>query len=261
MRIVELVGRTGDQRGSHAESGAGADQQDSASWRGGPGGSDCFGPMTAPAQRRFAGRLRDTFAARNARVLAHIEDLRSAAPPDAEAIRKARTLGQRYAAGELAECLGPDCTLFLGYENSGGAIGQLLLSAPGLVAMTCLFLNATVHCDRDDWHADRFDDFEQFIGALSLDDRAGRSPSTQVNQPADVLEEQLLAADIQTGILRAIVLNHPRSRRGNCRRPTVEIFASTFDFVTWLKKMPEMLDHADRAEIENVIVRRQPSGT
>ena len=253
MRTIELVGRTGDQRGNDGG------QQESAGWAGGLGEPDVFGPAVAPGPRQFTSRLKDTFAVRRARGLAHIEDLRSAAPPDAEAIRKARALGERYVASELAECLGPDSTLFLGYQNSAGAIGQLLACRHGLVAMKSLFLNATVHCDRDDWRADRFDDFEQFLGALSLDDRAGRSPSAQINQPADVLEEQLRAADMEIGVLRVIVLNHPRSRRGNCRRPTVEIFASTADFVTWLKKMPPILDRADLAEIEDVIVRGQPA--
>lgn len=86
---------------------------------------------------------------------------------------------------------------------------------------------------------------------------ADRSPSSQVNQPADVLDKQLRGAGLETGVLRAIVLNHPRSRRGNCRRPTVEIFASVVDFVSWLQKMPQMLDRAGLTEIEDVIVRGQ----
>jgi hypothetical protein len=37
----------------------------------------------------------------------------------------------------------------------------------------------------------------------------------------------------------------------------VDIFASTTDFVAWLKKMPGMLDRTDRAEIEELILRCQ----
>jgi hypothetical protein len=221
--------------------------------------SESMGPRsaTAPSWRRPTSQRRDALGARRAKEILRLEDLRSVAPSDAQATATARRMGEQYTASELAEELGAEWTLMRGYRNSGGEIPQLLLGPTGLVAFSSLYLNATVHCRGDTWRADRFDMNEQFLGQMSLDDKAGRSPSARLNQPAEVLEELLLSSGTPIGVLRAVLLNHPRSRRGNCRRPTVEIFTSTFDFLTWMRSLPQMLDRADREQIAGLIASGQ----
>jgi hypothetical protein len=232
MRIVELDGRLDHQSSDTAEPSEKEGQQ--RWWIPGsapspddspycaPGGSALLGPSIAADRRSRSSRLREAQRARRARDLVHIDDLRSVAPSDVEAVLTAKRAGAKSATDELGELLGPDCTMFLRYRNPRGVIDQLLLCPRGLVAMTSLYLNATVHCDRDDWRADRFNNFEQFIGQFQLTADAGQSPSTQLNEPADLLEEQLYLAGLEIGILRVIFLNHPRSRRGHCRRATVD---------------------------------------
>jgi len=213
--------------------------------------SQLLGPGHASGDHQLLRRLRDPLTARHAVEVARVEDRRDAAPSDIEAVRAARHAGAENVARDLDEHLGDEWVLLRGYQNSGGVLGQLLLGPRGLVAMTSLYLHATVHCHGDDWHADRFDKQEQFIGRMYLDDRSGRSPSTQLNQAADVLEQLLRSSGAPIAVLRVVLLNHPWSRRGNCHRPTVDIFASTIDLLTWLHKMPRILDPGERRRIED----------
>lgn len=254
MRIVDLSGQSG---GGHIGSAGDAERERELDCIDQPPRmpprSQVFGPVGASGDHQLLARLRDPLGARRAVEVARVEDQRSVAPRDVEAVRAARHAGAENAARDLDEDLGDEWVLLSGYQNSGGVIGQLLLGPRGLVAMTCLYLHATVHCHGDEWHADRFDKQHQFIGQIYLDDRSGRSPSTQLNEAADVLEDRLRSSGLQISVLRVVLLNHPRSRRGNCHAPTVDIFASTIDLADWLHKMPRILDPADRRRIEALL--------
>jgi hypothetical protein len=239
MRVVELPDHFGDGQGS--ESGSA------------PSGPQALGPMVpGPAadtdDHRFASRLRDTLDARRAREQAHLEDLRGS---DVHVLREAKKAGAKHALTMLS--LGDEWIAYHGYRNSGGEIHQLLLGPHGLVAMTSLHLDAIVHCNGDKWHAERFDRNGQALGRLSLDDHRGRSPSKALNEPADVLEKWLHSSGRHLRVHRAILLNHPSSFKGEWHRPTVQVFTSASELVSWLNGTPVELDRSGRRQIESLI--------
>lgn len=204
-----------------------------------------------PGEHRFASRLRDTLDARHARQAAHQEDLRLA---DASAMHSARKEGGRQAKIFLASLLGDDWMMIHGYQNSAGGIGQLLVGVHGVVAMTSLHLDATVHCHGDKWRAEKFDHRAGTrIGEMHLHDQAGRSPGTQLNQAADELEQFLRSSGAEIKVLRVVLLNHPRSQVGEALRQTVHIFASPYDLGRWLHDLPKILDRAGRRQLERLL--------
>ena len=46
-------------------------------------------------------------------------------------------------------------------------------------------------CDGDSWRFEKFDRFGNLVSRGTLADRGGRSPSVQLNEPADLLEQFL----------------------------------------------------------------------
>jgi len=215
-----------------------------------PFGSALVSPMIGSDQPQRSSRLVDAFGARRARQRARVEDLRSAS---AEVVSAARKTGGKHAVNDLTGELGDDWILVRGYQNSSGQIGQLLVGTHGVVALTSLHLDATVHCHGDKWSAQRFDRDGRSQGEFNLDDRAGHSPSAQLNQAADVLEKFLRSSGVEISVLRAVLLNHPRSRLEDSRGPTVQIFTSHFDLGTWMRKLPKVLDRGQRRKIEQLL--------
>jgi hypothetical protein len=254
MRIVEWSGHpVGD-----AQAGTGSSQSRMGQR------SQVLGP-DADQGHRF-GALLDPLAARHARQRAHAEDLAEAGGTGG--IKGAVKLGGRHAANDLGERLGDDWLLIHGLYTTAGPISQLLLGRPGLVALTSLYLNATVHCRGDKWHAEKEaksggrsggleDRSSQHHGPgveVSLDDRQGRSPSVALNQAADTLEKFLRPAGIPMRVERAVLIHHPGPAEDQWHRPAVHVFSSTFDFLTWLHKLPKILDRGQKRQIESLIV-------
>ncbi len=228
-----------------------------------PARSAALGPATEPDQQRIGSRLLDPLAARHARQLAHADDLRAASAGE---LKSARKLGARYVVTDLESRLGDDWVLVRGLLTVGGGIGQVLIGPHGVIAMTSLHLDATVHCHGDNWraekpvrhdHGSKQDEHHGWHNEtsteLSLDDQDGRSPSVQLNQAADVLEKFLHAAGPRFSVQRVILLNHPRLERGTWHRPTVNVLGSAADLLTWLNKLPKTLDRGQRRQIENLI--------
>lgn len=243
MRIVEAAGGLGHDE--HRAAGSLA-----------PGRS---GSMVQPeedsGQHGFTGQLRDVLAARRARNLAHLQDELAGGPPGAELIKTVRKTGSKHAVAELQQRLGDDWVLVRGYHNGQGPIGQLLIGPAGLIAMTSLYLEAAVHCHRDKWHA------EKHGATTHLVDSGGRSVSVQLNQSADQLQELLSAAGRNASIERVVLLNHPRSEPHSSFRPSVHIFTSTADLVTWLHKQPKALDRGARRQLEELITGKAAGKT
>lgn len=212
---------------------------------------DLIGPASEPGEHHLASRLRDTLAARHAKQAAHQEDVRLA---DAGTLHSARKAGAKHAVTFLSGDLPDDWMLIRGYQNPAGAIAQLLVGNHGVVAMTSLHLDATVHCHGDKWRAEKVDHHSgQSLGEIHLSDQAGRSPSAQLNQAADALEQFLRSSGAPISVLRVVLLNHPCSRLETCHRPTVRVFASHYDLARWLKSLPKILDRAGRRQIERLL--------
>ncbi len=151
--------------------------------------------------------------------------------------------------------LGDDWVLMRGYCNRRGEIDHVLLGPPGLVAIESKHLNATVHCDGDSWRFEKFDRHGNLVAHGSLSDRGGRSPSVQLNEPADLLEQFLGSRGNTVSILRVLLLTHPSSRRGRCRHPSVHVTTSALALAGQLNDMPPVLGAAHRARIEELIAR------
>jgi hypothetical protein len=176
-------------------------------------------------------------------------------PSDDEQKLAAGVAGEQQAAREFGRVLGDDWVLVRGYCNKRGEIDHLLLGPPGLIAVEGKHLNATVYCEGDDWRFEKFDRSGHLIERGSISDRGGRSPSVQVNEPADMLEEFLSTRAGQVSMLRVVLLTHPNSRRGRCRKPTVHIATSAALLADQLNDMPPVLSASQRARLEELIAR------
>jgi hypothetical protein len=87
-----------------------------------------------------------------------------------------------------------------------------------------------VHCDGDDWRFDKYDNYGNLVEQGRITDARGRSPSVQLNEPADALEELLRARGHPVPVRRVVLLTHSRSRIGRLHHATVQV-ATSADFV------------------------------
>ena len=163
--------------------------------------------------------------------------------------------GEQLVATELGRALDDDWTLLRGYRNRRGEIDQLLLGPRGLFAIEVKNLNATVHVDGDRWRADKYDNYGNLVEQRPIADRMGRSPSVQLNEPADDLERFLAERGQPAGISRVVILAHRRSGLGPVRNPTVETFTSPGDLLTLIGNSASRLDRGQRAAIAALIRR------
>jgi hypothetical protein len=216
-----------------------------------PSRSEFLDPAADSDQHHLGSRLFDPLAARHARQLAHAEDL--AGGSDAAELKSARRAGAKRATVDLNGPLGDDWVMFYGYHNASGPIGQLLLGPRGLIAMNSYFIDAEVHCRGDKWHAEKVIKGETRKRELSLNDEHGRSPSAELNQAADTLEKFLHAAGAQFSVQRVVLLNHPKWSDGEWHRPTLQVFGSTHDFLTWVNKLPKSLDRGQKRQLQELI--------
>ena len=169
---------------------------------------------------------------------------------------RAGIAGEHLVAVELGRALDDDWTLLHGYRNRRGEIDHLLLGPLGLFAIEVKNVNATVHIDGDRWRADKYDNYGNLVEQRPIADRTGRSPSEQVNEPADDLEHFLRQRGQPAAIQRAVVLTHRRSRLGRVRDPTVEVGTSTGDLLGLLRDPASpaaRLGPGQRIQIERLI--------
>ena len=215
----------------------------------------------ARAHKHWIAWLRSALAVRKLRRLAPVPPEQTAGrsparpPSDTEAKLAAGVAGEQQVVRELGRVLADDWVLVRGYCNRRGEIDHLLLGPPGLVAIESKHLNATVHCDGDSWRFEKFDRFGNVVARGNLSDRGGRSPSVQLNEPADLLEQFLRSRGGAVSILRVVLLTHPSSRRGRCKHPSVHVATSALTLAGQLNDMPPVLGAAQRARIEELIAR------
>jgi hypothetical protein len=181
-------------------------------------------------------------------------------PTDLESKIMAGIAGEQLVATELGRALDDDWTLLRGYRNRRGEIDQLLLGPRGLFAIEVKNLNATVHVDGDRWRADKYDNYGNLVEQRPVADRMGRSPSVQLNEPADDLERFLAERGQPTGIQRVVVLAHQRSALGRISNPTVLALASPGDLLPLIGNSASGLDRGQRAAIAALIRRDHEFG-
>ena len=175
------------------------------------------------------------------------------APGDLEERLRAGIAGEELVAAELGDVLGEEWTLLRGYRNRRGEIDHLLLGPPGLFAIEVKNLNATVHVDGDRWRADKYDNYGNLVEQRVIADRKGRSPSVQLNEPAEALERFLHARGRPVAIQRVVVLTHRRSRLGTCRNLRVQLGVSPGFVLAVASDQANVLSARQCADIQRLI--------
>ncbi len=209
----------------------------------------------ARAAHRWWAWLRGVFAVR--RVRQHPPEPPRATGPtaDQQEILMAGIEGEQLVASGLGRVLNDEWTLIRGYRNKRGEIDHLLLGPRGLVAIEGKHRNALVHCAGDHWWFTKFDKYGNAVERGEMTDSRGRSPSQQVNEPASQLEGFLRTRGHPVAIERVVLLTHPRSRPGNCVRPTVHVATTTGEVIGMLDDSTTALSEPERDQVERLIIR------
>jgi hypothetical protein len=207
----------------------------------------------ARAERRWGVWLRLVVAAWTERRRVPRRPVLVAGPTDTEEILKAGIAGEELVAVELGRALDDHWTLLRGYRNRRGEIDHLLLGPRGLFAIEVKNLNATVHIDGDRWQADKYDNYGNLVEQRPIADRKGRSPSMQLNEPADALERFLHERGQPVTVHRVVILAHRRSRLGRSRHPTVPVGTSTGYLLSLVGDSADQLEARQRAGIQRLI--------
>jgi len=168
---------------------------------------------------------------------------------------RAGIASENLAAAEFGRHLDDSWTLFRGYRNRRGEIDHLLLGPRGLFAIEVKNLNATVHIDGDRWRADKYDRYGNLVEQRVIADRLGRSPSVQLNEPADELARFLAGRGHQVRVQRAVILAHARSRLGTVRNPAVLAGTSAGYALDLVEASASRLDREQCAAIADLIRR------
>ncbi len=175
---------------------------------------------------------------------------------DQEEILAAGVAGELYVEDQLAPAFGDEWVLFRGYKNRRGEIDSVLLGPGGLFAMEVKNRNATVHVDGDTWSCDKYDRYGNLVErGLPFADKGGRSPSREVNEPADELERFLGSRSQPVSIQRAVILVHQRSALGTIRNPTVNVATSMNWIINVVNESRIALEAGQLAELERLIVQ------
>ena len=209
----------------------------------------------ARKQRQWWTWLRLIFAVWAERRRAPAKPVAGQDDTDTEEKIRAGIAGEQLVATDLGRALGDDWTLLRGYRNRRGEIDHLLLGPGGLFAIEVKNINATVYVDGDRWRADKYDNYGNLVEQRLIADRRGRSPSEQLNEPAEELERFLHERGQPVAVQRVVVLTHRRSRLGPSRHPTVHVGTSTDDVLSLVRDSDGQLGARQRAEVQRLIRR------
>jgi hypothetical protein len=164
--------------------------------------------------------------------------------------------GQRSTQADLAAALGDEWTLVRGYRNRRGEIDHLLLGPAGLLAIEVKNRNGVVTCTGDRWLITKYGRYGNRVSAPeALTDNGGRSPSEQLNQPADELTAFLRSRGHPLAIRRIVWFTYRRTRLGTCTDPTVHIAFSVSQVLALVSRPQAAITGADRTEIEHLIAQ------
>jgi hypothetical protein len=188
-----------------------------------------------------------------------LQNVPSALPAAPEVLQRQESLraevtGERQAQTALGGLFGDGWVLLHGYRNEAGKISQLILGRRGLIAVGTAHLDATVHCDGDDWRADTCDEDGNVVGQQPITDSEGRAPGRQLSEPANQLEQLLRSSGHRVPVQRVVLLTHPRSKIGHHHNSPVHITTSPQDIGQLAQNSAVALNLAQVAAIEQLIV-------
>jgi hypothetical protein len=207
----------------------------------------------ARSSRRWLAWLRAVLALRRARRTGPATPVQPQS--DREAALAAGVAGEQLVEDELSRMLNDDWVLFRGYRNRAGEIDHILLGPPGLAAIEVKNVNGTFHCDGDRWRVVKFDNYGNQVEDYELSDARGRSPSVQLNEPADRLEAFLHSQGEDVELLRIVLLTHRKAQRGTLRHSKVSVFTKTTEITGLMKKVRQHLTPPQRTRLEQLITR------
>jgi hypothetical protein len=135
-------------------------------------------------------------------------------------------IDRRYASGREGERrvdeylrtrLSDEWILLCGYRNGKGETDRVLVGPGGIFSMEIKNINGYVSCKGDSWTRDICDAYGRRVKLnVSIVDGNGngrqRSPSSQLNEPTDILERHLKRTLPDCRICRIVILTHERSR-------------------------------------------------
>jgi hypothetical protein len=208
----------------------------------------------ARAQRQWLRWLRLVFRARRERREFAKLRVFSQVPTNREGAIRAGRDAERQVAADLEHALDGEWTLFRGYRNRRGEIDGLLLGPGGLFAYEVKYLNGTVYISGDEWQSERFDRYGNLVRPRApLRDGGGRSPSRQLNDPANALGEWLSKRGQRIVITPVVLLVHERSRVGGIQHPTARVVTSVDGLLRLAAESTVNLGAGRRAAIEKII--------
>jgi hypothetical protein len=211
---------------------------------------------TARAQRRWGAWLRAILAVRRARRRAPVPPPAARMVSDEEAQQAAGVQGEQLAVTGLGRILSDEWILLRGYRNRRGEIDAILAGPGGLAAIEVKFHNATVSCDGDTWWFTKYDRYGNRVGpAKPMIDAGGRSPSVQLAEPAQLLEDFLRRRGHQIALELVVLLNHPRARLASCTRPAVHLAVSASDVAEVLRSAAVSIPQAEVEQLATLISR------
>jgi hypothetical protein len=145
-----------------------------------------------------------------------------------ERILEAGAAGQRAVVEHLAARLDDRWISLSGYFTFKGEVDIVLIGPGGVACIEVKTLNAEMKVDGEDWWRQFRGRNGQVVGAPTLvRDQGGRSPSRQVNEPAEHLRQWLRRHGIDLQIRRWVVLAHANSRIVQLRNLTVDAVMRT----------------------------------
>ena len=170
---------------------------------------------------------------------------------------KAGKAGEKLAATRLSVSLGNDWTLLSGYNGPGGEVDHILVGPMGVCAIEVKHINGSLNVVGDEWTLEKYDKYGNLVEAnRPVTNKAGLSPSEQVNRAVKPLERFLARRSVVKRIRRAVVLTHERAEVNRMIEPTVDHSGRIGDLsVTDLFDLGESLSGPEVAAVVSLVER------
>ena len=135
-----------------------------------------------------------------------------AMPSEEDRIWESGKSGEQQVHDYLQRQLSDDWTLLSGYKNHKGEIDKILIGTEGIFAIEIKNINGSIYCNGDKWWKDKYDKYGNLVELnVPIQDRRGRSPSQQLNEPANILQTFLRRTLLTCQIHRIVVFTHESS--------------------------------------------------
>jgi hypothetical protein len=170
-----------------------------------------------------------------------------------EIIWKSGNIGENNVIDTLNKQLSNEWTAIKGYRNNKGEVDLLLICTYGIIAMEIKYINGHISCNGDTWWKDKFDKYGNLVESnIKIGDKNGRSPSQQVNEVTNALEQFLKTRSINRHIYRMVIFSHKSSLMNKIHNQTVDYIGTikNINIYKFLSKKNNMLDEN---EIEKIV--------